>query len=314
MNLFLALALALDNLCSVVLNDWEVLMGQNEVVNYLKSSPTKLKTMRFAGEFKLAGGNVDPGETITECAKRELYEEFLRPLTKLGQQKGAKAADKFNEGDIFLHPFSVKQTRPIRSRASVLHNFVCLADENPFLATLDVEAVNHQLSIQRKSFRESVLDESYWSLSAEEKETVSPEVHQLQWMSLADAVKYSISAFFPQHYVNKWQKEQFDFLSRTNAENKVKKRDPMLITAASLIGIECFDSVQQLLAYCKRVTLKELREEEQWLFEGMTNEEVVKATKHTLETPSRVLLDAEDLKSARKEQNPRFQRVVPSKL
>ena len=55
---------------------WEVLCGQAVVVNYLRSTEEELSTMRYAGEYKLAGGNVDAGETVAEAAFRELSEEF----------------------------------------------------------------------------------------------------------------------------------------------------------------------------------------------------------------------------------------------
>ena len=76
------------------------------VVNWLRSTREKLETMRYGGEFKLAGGNVDEGESVEACAKRELVEEFLRP-----------AETQVPPEAIVLRPFSVKQTRPIRSRS-----------------------------------------------------------------------------------------------------------------------------------------------------------------------------------------------------
>ena len=59
---------------------WEVLLGQSEVVNWLKTTPKKLATMRYAGEWKLAGGNVGENESIMDAAFRELQEEFIDPL------------------------------------------------------------------------------------------------------------------------------------------------------------------------------------------------------------------------------------------
>ena len=70
--------------------------------------------MRYAGEWKLAGGNVDAGETITEAAARELQEEFLEPLGF----KLPKTA--------VLRPFTVKQTRAVRSRSNLMHCFIGL--------------------------------------------------------------------------------------------------------------------------------------------------------------------------------------------
>lgn len=38
---------------------WEVLMHQSETINWLRSEPGKLRTLRYAGEWKLFGGIVD---------------------------------------------------------------------------------------------------------------------------------------------------------------------------------------------------------------------------------------------------------------
>ena len=91
---------------------WEVLMGQATVVNWLKTTPEKIRIMRYAGEWKLAGGNVDHGESIENAAMRELYEEFLAPLG-IGMPS-----------DVRLRPFVTKQTRPIRGISNLMHCFV----------------------------------------------------------------------------------------------------------------------------------------------------------------------------------------------
>lgn len=58
---------------------WQVLMQQNEIINWMRSTPEKLAPMRYPGEFKFAGGAIDAGETPLQCAKREFEEEMLRP-------------------------------------------------------------------------------------------------------------------------------------------------------------------------------------------------------------------------------------------
>ena len=68
--------------------------------------------MRYAGEWKLAGGNVDVGETFEQAAARELQEEFLAPL-------GVQLPDT-----AVLRPFSTKQTRAVRSRSNLMHCFI----------------------------------------------------------------------------------------------------------------------------------------------------------------------------------------------
>lgn len=150
------------------MNGWEVLVGQSEVINYLKSTPEKLVTMRYGGEYKLAGGNVDSGESLLECAKRELDEEFLQPLKQEIQQK-----------DVFLRPFNVKQTRPIRSKSNLMHNFIALECENKWLAEIDLDEVNYALKQRRREFMNKVESGEYWGLSKEEKEKVAPEVYEV---------------------------------------------------------------------------------------------------------------------------------------
>ena len=94
-------------------------MGQSEVVNWVRSAaPDKLAFMRYGGEFKFAGGTKDKGETIEETARRELSEEFMTEVPS----------------SAILHPFRVNSTRAIAGKSFLMYNFVCLADENPWLA------------------------------------------------------------------------------------------------------------------------------------------------------------------------------------
>eukprot|EP01052_Picozoa_sp_SAG31_P038106 SAG31_NODE_5031_length_2792_cov_2.309320_3_plen_95_part_00 len=74
------------NECSLA---FQVLMGQAEVVNWLRSTPVHQAPMRYAGEYKFAGGVVDEGESVAAAGLRELEEEFLAPLnTELDRQRG----------------------------------------------------------------------------------------------------------------------------------------------------------------------------------------------------------------------------------
>jgi len=140
---------------------WEVLCGQAVVVNYMRSSAEKLATMRYAGEYKLAGGNVDGGETTAAAALRELSEEF------------GTVGQPIPTDSTVLRPFITKQTRPIRSRSNLMHNFVALAEENEWLRTLDVDAVNVDLAARREYFEGLLASGEFWGLSTEEKEKVS---------------------------------------------------------------------------------------------------------------------------------------------
>ena len=163
---------------------WEVLCGQAVVVNYMRSTEEKISTMRYAGEYKLAGGNLDDGETVAEAAFRELSEEF----GTVGQPIPSSAV---------LRPFVTKQTRPIRSRSNLMQNFVALAEENPWLAELDVEAVNADLAARRDYFEGVLASGAFWDMTDEEKEKVSPEVQRLDWLPLSEAIRHCLSSMVP---------------------------------------------------------------------------------------------------------------------
>ncbi|CAE7593571.1 KIF13B [Symbiodinium natans] len=107
---------------------WEVLLGQGEVQNWMKSTPGHDVQMRYPGEWKFAGGVVDADETPEEAARRELEEEFQVPVAL------TKATCK-------LRLMSIKQTRPIRNISNIMFNYVAAAEENPWLQLLDVEAL-----------------------------------------------------------------------------------------------------------------------------------------------------------------------------
>ena len=54
-----------------------------------------------------------------------------------------------------------------------MHNFVALAEENEWLRTLDVDAVNVDLAARREYFEGLLASGEFWGLSTEEKEKVS---------------------------------------------------------------------------------------------------------------------------------------------
>ena len=216
--------------------------------------------MRYAGEFKLAGGNVDAGETLGEAAERELTEEFLRPL-------GMAPA-----GGINLRPFIVKQTRPVKGRSNLMYNYVALESENAWLASFDVDAVNASLVERKREFHRMESSGEYYGLSKAEKELVSPEVHQLRWITLRDAIQMMFGSMLNNvQHVNAFQAEEFGV-------HGVKRRDPMFITVASVIELEGFPTEASLIEWCNKQDLPALAKEEQWLFNGQAPEEVDKIT------------------------------------
>lgn len=242
---------------------WEVLMGQSEVINWLRTTPNKFASMRYAGEWKLAGGNVDAGETIAHAAARELQEEFLEPLGF----KLPKTA--------VLRPFTVKQTRAVRSRSNLMHCFIALEDENPWLRDLSVERMNSSLELRREKFRQLVgtiarPSAQFWSLPMSDRERVTPEVYQVSWIPLRDAVRNSLSSMAPGTFVNDYQKNTFQSYGK-------KRRDPMFITAALLNELSAFPDSASVVAHCESVDLATLRRGEQWLFAGMDATQVAEA-------------------------------------
>ena len=143
---------------------WEVLMGQSECVNWLRSTPGKEAVMRYAGEFKFAGGTCDEGESLQATAIRELLEEFaLEP--------------SLHPSEIKLHPFNVKTTKVIKGRSYLMHNFVALASENKWLAHEHlVEASNERLRSRRERFRKQMSTGEFFQASPKQRESIAPEV------------------------------------------------------------------------------------------------------------------------------------------
>ena len=249
---------------------WEVLMAQNEVVNWLRSTPEKIVTMRYPGEFKFAGGNVEEGESTLDAAKRELYEELLNPC-QITLPKNA-----------VFRPFAVKQTRPIRGRSNMMFNYVLFADENPWLNQLPVSRINEALAQRRFAFAKSLKNGSFWSLPVEEKEKLSPEVRQVAWINLRDACKYMLSSMNKKViYVNEFQKAAFE-------KHGIKRRDPMFITGATLFELEGFPTEKSLIKYSRTANMDALAKAEQWCFSGFTQTDLDNAFKHRLRNEAKV--------------------------
>jgi hypothetical protein len=162
-----------------------------------------------------------------------------------------------------------------------MYNFVAIADENPWLDNLDVDEVNRALQFRRHAFMRFInsqdgkdyFDESKFGL--EQKERVSPEVYQIKWVPLDEAVETCLTSVLAGVFVNEWQEREFSLLGR-------KARDPLIMTGATLIELECFPDVESLQRHCAGVSLESLREKEQWLFEGMLNDDVQRAFRRRL--------------------------------
>eukprot|EP00039_Didymoeca_costata_P007073 m.96097 g.96097 ORF g.96097 m.96097 type:complete len:332 (+) comp13528_c0_seq1:153-1148(+) len=237
---------------------WEVLLGQNEVKNWLKSTKEKTKIMRYPGEFKLAGGTVDDGETLLEAARRELREEFL------------DAAELPLPEDATLRPFSIKQTRPVQGRSYLMCNFVALESENKWLKELDTDIINHALEVRRQRHLEAVSSGRFWSLSKAEKESLAPEVREVKWVSLADSIMMSLSSLqTPVRHVNSFQKSEYE-------RYKIHMRDPMYMTALTLMEVEAYPDEKSIMSeHSHDIDLMERITKVQYIFEGEKVEDTV---------------------------------------
>eukprot|EP00397_Hematodinium_sp_SG-2012_P050001 GEMP01057908.1.p1 GENE.GEMP01057908.1~~GEMP01057908.1.p1 ORF type:complete len:244 (+),score=46.51 GEMP01057908.1:83-814(+) len=197
-------------------NDLEVLLGQSEVVNWMRSPlPGPLKSMRYPGEFRFPGGRIDGEETAEMAAKRELREEFLLDVTPI------------------LQPYIELQTRPIEGMRYIMHNFLCHVQANPWLEGDIEKQINQALRQKRLAF-EALLD---WTTPTVE---LSPEVRCVQWFTISDAVHECLTSgaatFIP---VNDFQASEFRRLGIT-------QRDPMQQTMKALIELPNFHPQQRM--------------------------------------------------------------------
>lgn len=211
-------------------SDWQVLMGQSEVKNWYKSTPNRDVMMRYGGEYKFAGGAVDAGDgTVEAAARREMGEEFLVDVP---------AAAK-------LHLFNVKQTKPIRGKSYLMHNFVCLEEENPWLASIDTANINDKLAVRRADFMDTLSRGKFCLLSPEQKSKICPEVHQVAWLPVGDAIFATLSSKSDVFQaVNAYQQEEF-------LKYGIVIRDPMFQTVATLFELASLPTPESLLAKCR---------------------------------------------------------------
>lgn len=250
-------------------SNWEVLMGQGEVQNWIRSRPDQEVPMRYPGEWKFAGGVVDGDETPVQAAMRELEEEF--------QVKVA-----LTEATCKLRLLSVKQTRPIRNVSNIMFNYVAAAEENPWLEELDLEEVNSSLAKRRECFAEALQGGNFYTLGKEEQENLAPEIHEVQWLDMRSAVLHAFTSMngslLP---VNDFQQQEFDRLG-------LKRRDPMFLTMATLLEVDSFPSLKSLVSYSDGLDQDQEVKRMQWLHDGMTPEEVMAILK-TSNAPAQIM-------------------------
>jgi 8-oxo-dGTP pyrophosphatase MutT (NUDIX family) len=189
---------------------WEVLMGQGECRNYFKADDAEsVSVMRYPGEYKFPGGSKDEEDpTLQDTAVREFEEEFLTEVPPSAT----------------LSLFNVKQTKAVQGTSHVMFNYLALQDDNAWLADVSVDRINADLAERRERFAVSLASGEFFGLSTEEKSVLSPEVHSVVWLSLAEAVWFSITskASTPTLYINDFQRREFEELG-------ISRRDPMYV-------------------------------------------------------------------------------------
>ena len=203
---------------------WHVLLGQSEVKNWLRSSPQSTVVMRYPGEWKIPGGTKDASDpSLKHTAHRELHEEFC----------GIRVP--FAEFNVRL--LNIKQTKVVRGMSYLMHNFVALADENAWLLDEGLPAtINGNLAARRENFGSLLGSGDFWGMGSEEKESVAPEVRQVSWFEVEEAIQLmSTSDLQPLQPVNAWQLEEF-------RRYGISRRDPMYQTMRTLMNLDSLAS------------------------------------------------------------------------
>ena len=249
------------------ISSWEVLMCQRQAINWLRSkSITNTTQMRYPCEYNFAGGTCEANETIEETALRELCEEINIPQIPLEEAN--------------LKLFSVKQTRPVRGTSNIMYNFIMFANENKWLPSID--SINQSLHDKETYFYENIilnnnndktLQDRFFNndMPIEEKELISPEMHQVNWLPLDVGIRYSFTSMNRDLFIiNEYQQEQFN-------KYHIKNRDPLFITMQVLCELEQYPTVETLETFLKQQELigsETLKQEVMWLKDGLTEEEV----------------------------------------
>ena len=94
-------------------------------------------------------------------------------------------------------------------------------------------------------------------------------------------------------FVDEFQKKEF-------TRYGIKRRDPMFMTAVTLFELEAFPNEESLLEELRGTTLDEQAAEVQWLFDGMTNDdlEAQRRTKNGGE-PKQMIKDIDEIEALR---------------
>ncbi len=183
---------------------------------------------RYPGEWKFPGGVVESEDrTFRETALRELQEEFI-------------GINISTEEDAKLYLFNKKTTLPVQRKQYLMHNYVAFAEENLWI-TDDIEVnINGNLRRRVENFNKIIADGSFWDMNVKEKYLFSPEIMEVRWIGLDDAIQIMSSSMNnPVTYVNSWQQTEFERYG-------VAVRDPMYQSMITLQDIQRFTTIDEI--------------------------------------------------------------------
>lgn len=213
---------------------WQVLLGQNMVQNWLRSTPDRPVVMRYPGEWKFPGGAQDEADVdMKATALRELEEEFCG----IRVPREVSASSVFSASQVQLYATSKKLTRPIGGRRFWMYNYVAAMEENEWIPEDVEDVVNANLTRRLETFQRQLSDGSFWSLPDSMKMEISPELRRVKWMDIDSAIEVLESAHLdPSSRVDEWQREQFESLG-------VIQRDPMYQSMVILKEVRALGSI-----------------------------------------------------------------------
>jgi len=114
------------------------------------------------------------------------------------------------------------------------------------------------------------VSENWNKLTKKERETFAPEVHQIDWLKMKDAVAHSFTSMnSTTTFVNDYQQNEFSRL-------KIEYRDPLFITMKVLTALDSFKSFADFKDsnVVDGNNIEEALKNVQWLWEGMGEDEV----------------------------------------
>ncbi|GMH66324.1 hypothetical protein TrST_g8840 [Triparma strigata] len=208
--------------------------------------------MRYPGEWKFPGGQLNPQESPRSASLREFTEEFLTPVPPSAK----------------IRLFKISQTRPILGVSHLIYNFICLESENPWLKRINVETINKKLDQKVSNFEAA--GSSFHTMKKSEKLALSPEVKHVEWLDMSTSLTSSFTSMNSDPtFVNAWQEKEFTRLN-------IKRRDPMFVNLTLLKKLEDFKDEKTLIEWCDGLKGREEEEIEriQWLEDGMEVSEV----------------------------------------